>query len=333
MSVTTTQSTVVCFGNPFYDRSCYVGNELLEKFGLKEGLPTITDKKSEIDDSWSEAIKNTQSTPMEIIAGSGINKARVLAHLGNFPVAVGRIGSDSEKITSYLDGIGVNIHHLTQGKKPTGTVNCFIHGKQRTFHAYWGVSTEFSEKDVKPEAFEHATHVLFEGYTAYFGKALEEGIALAKERKATISLDLGSADIVKNFKPRLNECIPQVDVLFGNADEMKALTGIESLKEAAELFHPSQIIVATDGESGGWVKDKGHSNAVHYDATKVPEVKDTTAAGDYFNAGFVNGMLSEKPILKCVEMGKLAASFAIQHMGADLPKDKWAELRNLIYKV
>jgi sugar/nucleoside kinase (ribokinase family) len=200
-------------------------------------------------------------------------------------------------------------------------------------HAYLGASIELSEGDLSDDQFQNVQHVHFEGYSAYFGKVLETGISMAKQHHASISLDLASPSVVELFKPRLEESASRVNFLFGNKQEMLALTGCEAIQEALESFDSSQEVVATDGSKGCWVKATGKTDAVHYAALEVTGVRDTTGAGDFFDAGYIHGALRHKPVFQCVHMGNLAASFVIREEGAELPQDKWAELKGLVLKV
>ncbi len=123
------------------------------------------------------------------------------------------------------------------------------------------------------------------------------------------------------------ENIPKVDYIFGNKEEMLAYTGKSTLKEAVESFDRSQTVIATDSSNPCFVKSSGERHSRSYTVAPVENVVDPTGAGDFFQAGFLDGAVKKDPIEKCVRKGNLAASFVIQQLGTDLPEEKWAEMR------
>ena len=48
----------------------------------------------------------------------------------------------------------------------------------------------------------------------------------------------------------------------------------------------------------------------------MPEVVDTTGAGDLYAAGFLYGWSQGRPLAECGRLGSIAASAVIGHIGA-----------------
>jgi 2-dehydro-3-deoxygluconokinase len=65
-------------------------------------------------------------------------------------------------------------------------------------------------------------------------------------------------------------------------------------------------------------------------ASAVPNVVDTTAAGDAFNAGFLAGWLAGRDPLECCVAGNKLAGIVIQHRGAIIPSSVTPSLSSLI---
>lgn len=314
-------------GNPFYDRFAFVEDAFLSNHGLIKGDTILSENRQEIDNVWTSAPKHKDHRHGKL-GGSCANVIKVLAKLGHQCALCGKIGNDDvgEALLERLTKIGI-LPLLTHGKKGTGVVNCFVTPDcQRTMQTYLGCAVEFSKKEIEKNLFDPINHLHLEGYGAYYDDTLEMSIALAKERKATISLDLASRYVVKLFKSKFSEIIPDIDFLFSNTEEIMVLTGTTSPQEALKQFGKDQIIVSTEGARGCWVKGSGKTTAAHFDALKIPKVIDTTGAGDYFDAAFLHGIFMQKSIEECVGLGNLAAGYIIQHLGADLPDAQWSEL-------
>ena len=52
------------------------------------------------------------------------------------------------------------------------------------------------------------------------------------------------------------------------------------------------------------------------DPIKVTKVVDTTGAGDLFASGFLYGLVNDKPIKECGDIGSKSAAAIIKHFGA-----------------
>ena len=74
------------------------------------------------------------------------------------------------------------------------------------------------------------------------------------------------------------------------------------------------------------------ANTIASPAFPVPRVVDTTGAGDLFAAGFLFGLASGAGHSKSAQLGALAASEVISHIGArpEVPLEKLAQDRGLL---
>ena len=118
-----------------------------------------------------------------------------------------------------------------------------------------------------------------------------------------------------------------VDILFGNEDEVRHLTGCGELGECIEALGPNvRALVITRGASGAVAVENGER--VEIAAPRVERVVDTTGAGDLFAAGFLSGRCRGRPLKACLETGALAAAEVISHFGAR-PESNLRELAGL----
>jgi sugar/nucleoside kinase (ribokinase family) len=134
----------------------------------------------------------------------------------------------------------------------------------------------------------------------------------AKEVGVSVSLDT-------NFDPAerwdgAGELFADVDILFPNEQELKSFTGESDPLAAARLLaRKVPLVVAKLGANGAFaVTAQGAEERVG--ARTVP-VADTVGAGDTFDAGFLYGYLSGKPLRQCLEMGTFCASRNVTKAG------------------
>jgi sugar/nucleoside kinase (ribokinase family) len=106
-----------------------------------------------------------------------------------------------------------------------------------------------------------------------------------------------------------------LDLLFANEAEIKALTGSMDIDEAITAARGLAPIVAiTMGEKGSVIVTPEHT----YRAPTQPVSKlvDTTGAGDLFAAGFLHARAEGRPLAECAQMGNRSAGYIIQQLGA-----------------
>ena len=156
-------------------------------------------------------------------------------------------------------------------------------------------------------------------------------LQLAKELKIPVSLNLFSVRSVQNCKEILLNLIPSyVDVLFGNEEEICALTGLKPQESCLMLQNLYPLVVATLGSNGCLIAHQGRAIQV---PTFSTQVVDTTGAGDFFAAGFIYGILNHYPVDTCGLIGNRLGSAIIEVIGASLPQEKWDEVLQFIHKI
>jgi sugar/nucleoside kinase (ribokinase family) len=123
-----------------------------------------------------------------------------------------------------------------------------------------------------------------------------------------------------NAMENLKKIISKVDLICINDDEVKQLTGLNSLAEGARKIlnmGPNYVIVKK-GEYGSMLVDK--LNTFECPAFPVKKVKDPTGAGDSF-AGGLAGYLTKvnsssfDDIKKAIMYGTTTASFSVEGFG------------------
>jgi sugar/nucleoside kinase (ribokinase family) len=116
-----------------------------------------------------------------------------------------------------------------------------------------------------------------------------------------------------------------VDILFANEEEANALTGKKAEEAAHEIASKVQIAVVKAGDKGSWINQD--DLLIHVPVHEKINPLDTTAAGDYYAAGFFYGMGNSASLEKCAQLGSLLSYYIIQVVGTKLSEETWIEIR------
>lgn len=318
---------VLGIGAPFVDQIVYVSDDFLKKVtGKKGGMTPIEYKQL------TSILQKCSENPITIPGGSSANTIRGMAQLGHSCAFAGKIGNDAvgKKFIDSLAHVKVT-SKLIFTSTPTGQALCMITPDgERTMRSFLGSGKEMTPEDLHPSLFADVRLVHIEGYTLLNAGLTKRAMELAKAAGAQVSFDLGSFEVVKNHKEIIIELVSHyVDILFGNQDEMKALTQL-SPEKACDVLRDicSTVVVLLGGE--GCLVGSGTSR-VPCPAVAVPVI-DTTGAGDLFVSGFLHGYLHGYPIQDCAYFGTLTGAAVVQVRGVDITPEEWSRLKDHIKK-
>lgn len=215
--------------------------------------------------------------------GSAVNAARAAARLEARTAVVGRVGADAagRLVSDSIAADGVDALLTFDADAPTG---CVVVVGGTSIVADPGASVRLSPDDL-PERLD-ARAVLISGYTLLQqGSEPAARTALGRARTNWLAVDVGSARLVTSFGiDRFLEATGTVGVLLANAEEARALTGLDADGAALALaVHYDVVCVKLGGE--GALAARGE------DVVRVPvqsiERDDTVGAGDAFAGGFL----------------------------------------------
>ena len=146
--------------------------------------------------------------------------------------------------------------------------------------------------------------------------ASRKAIEIAKEAGTKVAFTLSDPFCVGRYREEFLELLGRdLDILFANEDEAKALFEAETFDEVLQHMEQWGGIAALTRSEKGCVVVRG--SEVHViDAAPVTQVIDTTGAGDQFAAGFLCGLVRGKDLAVCGRLGALAAGEIISHYGA-----------------
>jgi sugar/nucleoside kinase (ribokinase family) len=291
-----------------------------EGFLVRENI--VKGSMNLVDIKRSKHLHSLVNSRTEMSGGSAANTAYGLASLGGKAGFIGKISADrlGDSFSHDLDTVGVKFFPgVTCETEDTG--RCLIvvtPDGNRTMNTFLGAASLLDAADISKTAVQSAAVVFLEGYL--FDKdAAKEAFRTAAEyahaagRKVALTLsdsfcvDRHRADFLALVKN-------DIDILFSNEDELKALYQVDSINDGLhQLRDNCEFAAVTRNEHGSVVIDG--DEVVIIDAEPVESVVDATGAGDMYAAGFIYGFVRGKPIEQCGKIGSIVASEVITHMG------------------
>lgn len=249
--------------------------------------------------------------------GSASNCARAAARLGARVAFAGLVGDDrfGDFLVQAMRDAGVSPEYLRRSSAvKTGVTVSLSMAADRAMATYLGAIAAFSIDDVDRSAFARARHLHVGGY--FLQRALrgryQALFQRAKEQGLSTSLDVGW-DPEQRWNGELPALLELVDILLPNDVELLNLTGEELLAAAVARMAERVPIVAVKLGAKGSLGRQG-DNEVRAAAFAV-SMRDTTALGDCFNAGFLMAHLEGQSLEECLRMGNAAAAIAASRMG------------------
>lgn len=171
---------------------------------------------------------------------------------------------------------------------------------------------------IDPAVIGDAKVVYLEGYLFDSPEAKEayrQASRIAHDAGGQVALTLSDSFCVERH---LDEWVTlvdeQVDVLFGNADEVQVLCGAGFDEAVRQLQGRVKVAVVTRGAAGSVVVTQ--EDVIEVAPEAVASVVDTTGAGDLYAAGFLYGYTQGLPLAECGRLGSAAAAEVISHTGA-----------------
>jgi sugar/nucleoside kinase (ribokinase family) len=318
---------VVGIGNALVDVIAHAGDPFLVEHGLVKGAMTL------IDTDRANYLYRALGSAVEMSGGSAANTMTGVASLGGRAAYIGKV-SDDELGAVFghdLNAVGVAFRPgAPSPDTPTGRCIIVVTGDaQRTMNTYLGVSSLLCTDDLDEEAIAEGAVLYMEGYLFDRDdakKAFRRAAAVAHEYGRKVSLTLSDSFCVDRHREDFVELVREdVDILFGNEDELCSLYEVPDLEAAmATVRSECELAAITAGKDGSFVVTP--DGVVPVPAEHVDRVLDTTGAGDLYAAGFLYGYSRELSLAECGRLGSIAAAEVISHVG---PRPL-VELRTLI---
>jgi ribokinase len=251
--------------------------------------------------------------------GKGSNQVIACARAGARAAMITRLGKDSfgdmARQAWSRDGVDTS-HVIADEGAPTGAAFIFVSTQtgDNAIIVETGAARNLSVADIR------GTERLIAGakvFVTQFEQPIEaavEGLRLARNHGVTTVLNPAPAI------PIDNAIFAFCDYATPNETEAATLTGIDTGTDEGAVRAAGALVklgarnaLITLGSKGALLHGAAGTHFVP--AFRVPEVVDTTGAGDAFNGGFAVAIAEGRPALEAVRFGSAVAAISVQRPG------------------
>ena len=331
---------VYALGNALVDIQVQVEDSLLTELGLEKGNRYLAERDHQEKilqmllgcDSLDCARKAGKLKTA--VAGSAANTMNGISQLGGRAGFCGKIANDELGIlyAEHMKQSSVVFRENT-GQGMTGTCVVLISDDaQRTMLTCLGVSGRIDYEDIDEELLRHSRYIYLEGYlfeSECAARTMLRAVAVAGKNGVKIALTASDPGCVDRHRDLLVQLIQNdVDLLFANALEARALSGADTIEAALRVLSGwCEIVAVTDGEHGSMVSFNG-------EITKIPPHRvsavDTTGAGDAYAAGLLYGITHGHTAEESGTIASIFSAEVVAQIGPHHSGDIQPDLKKLL---
>lgn len=315
-------------GNALVDMEFQISPELLQQLGIDKGVMTLID-----EDRHHALVQELSSfSGKKASGGSAANTIVAVSQFGGKAFYSCKVGND-ETGAFYLEDLrrcGVDIIDSERDHGITGKCIVMITpDADRTMNTFLGITGNFSEKELLPEAIINSEYLYMEGYlvTSETGRAAAvKAREMAKKAGAKSALSLSDPNMAEFFKPGLLEMIGDgIDLIFANESEALKMAQTQDFSEAiAYLKTLSKAVAITRGAEGSLIYDGENTHEIA--PFKVKAV-DTVGAGDMYAGAFLYALTHG---MSYPEAGTLASKASAKIVSTFGPRLETPEIEALL---
>jgi sugar/nucleoside kinase (ribokinase family) len=324
-----TRYDVYGLGNALLDIEFEVSSEVLQDLEIDKGVMTLLDEASQ-----DKIVSQLNGHPQKrSCGGSAANTLIAISQFGGKSFYSCKVAND-EPGQFYTEdllncGVATNLEHHDPELGVTGKCLVFVTpDADRTMNTFLGISGNFSNLELVPEAIAESKYTYIEGYLVtgeHSKQAAIEARKIAYQTGKKVAFTLADLNMVKFFKPGLLEIIGSgVDFLFANESEALKIAETEDINAAIEYFKTlAQGFAITRGARGSLVFDG--ENTIEIAPFPVKAI-DTVGAGDMFAGAFLYGITNNMSFAEAGRLGSLASATIVTKLGARLQTEETRSL-------
>jgi adenosine kinase len=252
--------------------------------------------------------------------GCGPNIAYTLSLLGERPLLMATAGEDFGEYRAWLEAAGIDTSLVTQ-----------VPGK---FCASFFCSTDLDNNQIAS----FYTGAMADAGQLSFRTVEDCGLAIISpnDPRAMVQYaeECRALGIRFIFDPgqqcarmsgdELREGLSGATILIVNDYEIELLrqkTGMSDL----DILSQAQALIVTRGEHGSSVFTPG--GQVDIQSVAPHRIVDPTGVGDAFRGGLMKGLALDLPYAMCAQMGSVAATYVLEHLGGLSHAYTWDDFR------
>ena len=298
------------------DVIAHAEDDFIHSEGLVKGSMTLIESERAV------TLYRAMGSAVEMSGGSAANTMCGIASFGGRAAYIGKVADDElgAVFAHDLRAVGVTFRPgLPEGEMRTGRCLILVSpDAQRTMNTYLGMSSWLHPGDLDTDTIADAHVTYLEGYLFDRPEAKDAfrvAARTAHDAGRMVSLTLSDSFCVERHRDDFLGLVEEdVDVLFGNADELRALYRVTSFDAAIEqVRRHCHLAAITNGKEGSVIVTR--EEVIPIPAEPVGRVVDTTGAGDLYAAGFLHGLTSGRSLKQCGRLGSIAAAEVISHVG------------------
>ncbi len=312
-------------GNAIVDVIATVDDLFLDHMGIRKGIMQLVERER------AEVLYGAMKDRAEASGGSVANTLAGAGRMGLRAAFVGRVNDDALG-RFYATDTGADFVNppVAQGELPTSRSMIFVTPDgERSMNTYLGISAELGPEDVDESVMAESEIVFLEGYLFDKDKGKEAFLKAARACRSAggrAGIALSDPFCVDRHRSDFRALVAQdMDYVIGNEQEWVSLYQANDLDDAlAQAMRDCPLVVCT--RSGDPVTIMSQGLRTEVPVTRVTPV-DATGAGDQFAAGFLYGLATGRDMATAGQMGVIAATEVIGHIGARPQSDLRAAFR------
>jgi sugar/nucleoside kinase (ribokinase family) len=180
-----------------------------------------------------------------------------------------------------------------------------------------GCAIELEPEHLFTDVIANSTHLHLTGYVFTGGRmtaTAELALEHARAHGVKVSFDVADPWVVRTHRDLMWKVIERyASVVFVNAEEARALCGVEPEEAIFELSERCEVAVVKLGSRGSIVRSRGVTHPIPVYPVKAI---DSTGAGDAYAGGFLHGLVRGYDLVRCGHIGSRVAAETVTQAGA-----------------
>ncbi len=284
------------------------------------------------------------------LAASTVFTRQVGGDVYNTLVALSRLGSQSGFLSRVtMDAFGEvllkhyadykvdsrYVHRATEGQnglyfttlKPDGSHEYLYYRKN-------SVATQISPHQITSPVIQETQIVYASGITQAISNSARQAVLkafqIAKAQGKLVAYDPNYRQALWQHKDKaleaLVEVLPYLDIIFPSEEDLRSLFNFQDIDHMLEYFRLREVPVVAlkRGKNGAILAFKKQQEKI--EPYPMNPIKDAIGTGDAFNGGFLHGLLKNKSLSECAQIGAITAAFSLRETGPILGLPTWSEV-------
>jgi len=241
--------------------------------------------------------------------GCAPNIAYTLALLGERPYLMGAAGQDFKDYGEWLEAAGIDtslVHHVPG--KFTASFFCSTDTENNQIASFYTGAMEHAGELSFRTVDEPGLVIISPNDPGAMIQYAEE----CRTLRVPFIFDPGQ-QCARMSGDELGDGISGARLVVCNDYEFELIRQKTGLDEAGVLGR-AQTLIVTRGEQGCSIYE-GDRGRVDVKAVTPHRIVDPTGVGDAFRGGLIKGMAAGAPLETCAQIGSVAATYALEHLG------------------